>query len=252
VALAEATLLGLVLAGLFVVGLMGRTVDRHRLELDLRSVPGVRAEAGVVAITIGLAAVAGAVTGTTFASRYLAVVFPLFVIVAGAGLAKLPGRSATWLAGTAIVVLSVVGIGVNAFLPRTQAGEVADALTGAAERGDVVVYCPDQLGPAVSRELPAELTQLAYPELRSPRRVDWVDYRRRYDEATPAGVAAAVADRAGSARVWVVTAGGYNVSDRCAEFVAAMAELRGGPAVVVAEDAEIFEPASLLRFGAAG
>jgi hypothetical protein len=252
VALAEATLLGLVLAGLFVVGLMGRTVDRHRLELDVRTVPGVRAEVAVVGITVGLAAVAGVVTGTTFASRYLAVVFPLFVIVAGAGLARLPGRPASWLAGTAIVLLSLVGIGVNALLPRTQAGEVAEALVGSATSGDVVVYCPDQLGPAVNRELPAELTQLAYPELGSPVTVDWVDYRRRYDEASPAGVAAEVASRAGPSAVWVVTAGGYNVSDRCAEFVTALAELRGGPEVVVAEDAEIFEPAALLRFGAAG
>jgi hypothetical protein len=253
VALAEATLLGLVLAVLFLVGVFGRTIDDHRLELDVRTVPGVRSEAAVVGATVLVAAAAGYLTGTTFASRYLAVVFPLFVIVAGAGLARLPGRPARWVAATGVVGLSLVGIGVNALLPRTQAGEVAEAVAAEARPGDVVVFCPDQLGPAVARELPDGLIQLAYPALRSPARVDWVDYAERHEEASPDDVAAEVATGAGpDQQLWVVTAGGYNVSDHCTDFVAALGGLRGPAELVVAEDVDVFEPASLLRFGAGG
>ena len=247
----EGALLGTVLAMLFVVGLFGRTVDDRRLELDVRTVPGLRAEAMVIGATIALAAAAGFLTGTTFASRYLAAVFPLFVIVAAAGLAKLPGRPARLVVAAGLVALALVGVGVNALLPRTQAGEVADAVRSAAVAGDVVVFCPDQLGPAYSRELPSGLTELAYPALTPPARVDWVDYVRRYDEARPAAVAEEVVDRAGATgAVWVVTAGGYDVSDRCASFVAALGGLRGAPGLLVAENPDIFEPASLLRFGA--
>jgi mannosyltransferase len=253
VALAEATLLGLVLAVLVLVGVFGRTVDDHRLELDVRTVPGVRPEAAVVGATVLLASIAGYLTGTTFASRYLAVVFPLFVVVAGAGLAKLPGRPARWVVASGVVALSLVGLGVNALLPRTQAGEVAEAVAAGARPGDIVVFCPDQLGPAVGRELPAGLTQLAYPGLGSPARVDWVDYTDRYEDASPDDVAAEVAGRAGAdGRLWVVTAGGYNVSDHCADFVSALGGLRGTPELVVAEDPDVFEPGSLLRFGTGG
>jgi hypothetical protein len=253
VALSEARLLGLVLGVLMLVGVFARTIDDHRLEIDVRTVPGVRSEAAVVGLTILLAAVAGYLTGTTFASRYLAVVFPLFVIVAGSGLAKLPGRSTQWAVAGGLVALSLVGIGVNALLPRTQAGDVAEALAAGAEPGDVVAFCPDQLGPSVNRELPADLavTRVAYPKLGSPARVDWVDYVRRHDDASASEVAADVVDRAGpGGQVWVVTSGGYDVSDHCAEFVAALGGLRGGAELVVAEDVDVFEPASLLRFGA--
>ncbi len=251
VALAEGTLFGLTTAVLFLVGLFGRTVDDRRLEVDVRTVPDVRSEAAVVGATVALAAVGGYVTGTTFASRYLAVVFPLFAIVAGAGLAKLPGRPARLVIGAALVGLALVGIGVNALLPRTQAEEVVDAITGAAAPNDVVVFCPDQLGPAFGRNLPDDLTMLVYPSLAGPERVDWVDYVERYDGASAPDVAAEIDGRAGPDHdIWLVTAGGYNVSDHCGELVAALAALRGGPAVVVTEDPDIFEPASLLRFGA--
>jgi mannosyltransferase len=41
----------------------------------------------------------------------------------------------------------------------------------------VVVYCPDQLGPAVDRLLRVPgVTQLTFPRAIGPGRVDWVDY----------------------------------------------------------------------------
>ena len=49
---------------------------------------------------------------------------------------------------------------------RTQAGEVAAVLRADAAPGDVVVYCPDQLGPAVHRLAPPGLDEVTYPDVR--------------------------------------------------------------------------------------
>ena len=62
-------------------------------------------------------------------------------------------------------------------MPRTQAVQVAADLNAQAQPGDVVVYCPDQLGPAVDRLLTVPgVLQLTYPRMIGPARVDWVDY----------------------------------------------------------------------------
>jgi hypothetical protein len=151
--------------------------------------------------------------------------------------------------GAAIVALSLVGVAVNALLPRTQAGEVAEAIADRARPGDAVVFCPDQLGPGVNRRLPDGLDQMVYPSLAGPERVDWVDYRERFEAASPEAVAEEVAGRAGPSSVWLVTSGGYNVSEHCAAFTAALSARRGAGEVVVAENPDVFEPALLLRFG---
>ena len=64
----------------------------------------------------------------------------------------------------------------NAFLTRTQAAQVASAVLARAHHGDVIAYCPDQLGPAVSRELGDRFDEIAFPRANPPEIVDWVDY----------------------------------------------------------------------------
>jgi hypothetical protein len=60
-----------------------------------------------------------------------------------------------------------VAAGLLASLPlvteqRTQAVEVAAAIDGLARPGDVVAYCPDQLGPAHSRLIRSDVDQLTF------------------------------------------------------------------------------------------
>ena len=86
---AEGVLLGWALFGLFLLGLLATRLDDVRLVLDLRTVPQVRREAAVVGLTVAIAARAGFLTRTTFATRYAAVIFPLFLIVAAVGLTRL-------------------------------------------------------------------------------------------------------------------------------------------------------------------
>ena len=101
------------------------------------------------------------------------------------------------------VLVVVVGLGLvgglrNATEQRTQAGQVAAVLTAEAQPGDLVVYCPDQLGPSVHRLAPGGLDEVTYPDLTSPAFVDWVDYQERLDAADPAAFADAVVARAGT------------------------------------------------------
>ena len=55
----------------------------------------------------------------------------------------------------AAVAFGLAGSLPNVWTSRTQAGQVAAALAAGGRPGDVVAFCPDQLGPAVDRLLPA-------------------------------------------------------------------------------------------------
>ncbi len=88
-----------------------------------------------------------------------------------------------------MVALGFVGGGRNVNTNRTQAGQVAAVLREAARPGDLVVYCPDQVGPAVHRLAPPGLDEVTYPAFRGPEFVDWVDYKKRVAAADPASFA---------------------------------------------------------------
>ena len=60
-------------------------------------------------------------------------------------------------------LLALFGLGWVNYYQRTQSVEVAAAVAERAQPGDVVVYCPDQLGPAFSREMPDGLDEISYP-----------------------------------------------------------------------------------------
>jgi len=191
------------------------------------------------------------VTGSGVAGRYTAVALPAFLALAALGVAALPtarGRGTV----LAVVAALALAIAVPALrTPRTQAAEVARALRAAAP-GDVVVFCPDQLGPAVSRLAPSGLDLVTYPDLRPADRVDWTDYAQRVTAVPSATVAAAVLQRAGNRPVWVVTGRGYLVpSDaRCRDFVTALTDARGDPVLVVGLRPDVYEGERLQRFTA--
>ena len=248
---AEATLLGWAVLALAVVGVAGRATGEETLELDVRGVPGVGAEAAVVALTLTIATVAGYATHTTFASRYIAVVVPLFLLVAAAGAARLPGRVLPLAALAAVLALGAVGAGHNVVTDRTQAGQVVDAIKAGASPGDLVVICPDQLGPAVHRLLPADLVPITYPvSPLGPDRVDWRDYEERNAASDPHAFALNVAARAAGTRsVWVVSSGSYETLEGQCEVVLTDLSARfGGGGVVVNEDGDAyFEHAQLTQ-----
>lgn len=245
----EAQLLGVGLLLLVLLALFGRALDGLRVELDLRTRSQALGEATVVFGTIGLAVLAGYAADSAFASRYTAIVFPLVILLAGLGslsLGDVRFRAAV------LAVLGVVGIigGARNFdSERTQGGQMARYITAQGAPGDVVAFCPDQLGPSVVRHFPDGFVGVPFPGGDDPRFVDWVDYEERMAAADPEAFAAALHDRAGQRTVWLVWAPGYRTLGRkCERAVDALKVHRpGGRAVVSSGGA--FEHMWLYQYG---
>lgn len=239
----EGQALAAVLAGLAVLGLLGRALDGRRIELDLTTVPGVRGDAAVAAITVLLGVGVGAVTASAWASRYNSVAFPLVVVVAAAGLRALADRR---LAATVLVVaaaLGVVGGARNFVTDRTQAAATAHTLAAAGARpGDWVLYCPDQIAPDVQRVLPAGLVQVTYPGFASPRLIDWADYEDRVAAADPVAFATEALRRAGDKPIFYVWMPGYRThAKRCERINDTLAGGSRGSRQLQEPDSDVFE-----------
>jgi hypothetical protein len=157
-----------------------RPIEASRaVVLELRPRPGMAPLVMVAAGTLALAVLLGVVANSAFVARYTAVVLPLFLLVVAAGVAVLPGqRVRLGCLGVLVLAGLLTGVGQNG-QQRTQAAQTAAVLNVQAQPGDVVVYCPDQLGPAVDRLLRVRsVTEITFPRAIGPQRVDWVDYTR--------------------------------------------------------------------------
>jgi hypothetical protein len=243
----EAQLLGVGLLILIVLALTAYRREGWQVILDLRTLPAARAEVGVCVGTISLAVLAGYATNSAFASRYTAVIFPLVILLAAYGATRLPLRAAA-IAVTVLVVLGAVGLFRGIPGQRTQAKAIAAYIVEQGLPGDVVIYCPDQLGPAVSRLLPADRQQFTYPEFAPPQLVDWVDYADRQDAGKPKAFADAALERRGEGTLWVVWSNDYRtVKGACGRVVARLEKVDSGQQVLAS--GSNFEHAALYQFG---
>jgi hypothetical protein len=221
-------LLGIIFVGLVVLALFGRASGESRVELRALERPHAAALAVVVFGTLLVAYVAGVIGHSTFADRYTSVVFPLFVLIAALGLCALGNT----IVRTGVLAL-VVACGLfnslgNVGLVRTQAGHVARQISKNAQANDVVAYCPDQLGPAVSRMLPDGFQEVPYPAAGDPRFVDWVDYEERNRASDPIEFARMLEERTPpGGSIWLVSSPGYRTFGRkCSQLKDALAEGR--------------------------
>ncbi|MCI3949317.1 MAG: hypothetical protein K0R11_1251 [Acidimicrobiales bacterium] len=225
--------------GVLLVGLAAWAVLRR---------PPVHLVAAVAAGTLVLGVVVAAASSSAFQPRYTAAVVPLLALLVGVGLTAVPDRR---LGGALLVVL--VGLGLlggvrETRFERTQAGEVADAVGAGFAAGDVVAYCPDQLGPGVSRELPDGLAQEPYPLRGDPRFVDWVDYEERNADADPEAFAADLLEGT-EGRIWYVWTPGYRTYGTACEDLVELLRGTGRPSTtVVARRTEVDEDAELIRY----
>ncbi|MGH2685787.1 MAG: glycosyltransferase family 39 protein, partial [Actinomycetota bacterium] len=244
----ETALLAMLLVVLVGLALFGRTADRFRVEIDLRTRPDMRGPLLVSAVTFAIALVAGYIASSAYASRYAAVVFPIFIVAAGVGVTRLADASARILVLALAVLLSSYGVYRTFGDDRTQAGEIAQALRDDAEPGDIVAFCPDQLGPAVSRAgLPEGVRAVVYPTFGPPERVDWVDYEARNSAADPEAFAEQLLDSAGPrSAVYLVHIGGYRTFGAdCERIHGELASARRRNVALVADDPTVFEHAWL-------
>jgi hypothetical protein len=244
---AEGELLGWLLGLAVVIGLFGAAVDRFHIDLDVRTRRPGRPFAILIAGTLALACVVGYATGATYATRYASVFFPFFVLLVALGVDQL--RSRPVVLGTLAVLLGLGGlVGVlNVTEDRSDARRSAEAIEAAGEPGDLVVYCPDQLGPATSRLLDDTFDQVTFPELAAPDLVDWVDYKERIGAVPPEEFARQVLDRAGPRQIFFVYSTNYQThEDLCPAVYNALGAERVPE--VLTQPSDAYEWSSVVRF----
>jgi uncharacterized membrane protein len=230
-------------------GEVRQRVGRQVIELSLVPQTRVLVEVGVLIATVLIGWVASVAASSTYASRYAAVVFPLFLLSVAGGLAM--ARSPRWTAVMAGLVATVLVVGsvLEIRSDRTQAGVAAERIVTALDPGGaggepVVVVCPDQLGPATLRALEnrgVEATVVPFPTGDDPRRVDWVDYRERNEAADPAAFAAEVLGEAADRPLFLVMNPGYlTFEGKCEALVGALGASGQPLRQVVAADSDNF------------
>lgn len=246
----EQALVGIVLAIAIALGLFGAARSRISIDLDLRTRPQVRREAIVVALTFAIGTGLAYLTRSAFATRYSSVVFILVMVLAAAGLTRFSDR---WIrCGVVVVVAGALAISglSNITYERSQSKVIGQMLTAKLGPSDVVVVCPDQLGPALLRRIPDGTVVVTYPDGGDGRFVDWVDYAERNAASDPDAFANAVLAKAGpSGTVWLVWSVSYRtLEQKCADLNAVLSAARPAQPLIAENGDQWYEHASLTRF----
>lgn len=244
----EGETLGILLAFAATLGLLAVGPARDRV-LQVRSsvAESVRIPAAAAGIALGLGAVAAIVTAGAFEARYAAIAIPFILLLAGRGVAMLEGR-----AGAAVLALLVAfGLVVSideARRTRSQGEQAADAIDRGADAGDMVVFCPDQVGPATWHYLDTEVEGRAFPS-GDGFTIDWRDYLDRASQLDARAFARDAHEAAGDHTIWFVSGRGYRGLDgQCAALNAELHSVRAAEQVVGLE--EVFEGMFTIRFEA--
>ena len=248
----EQTLVAAMFAIAMVLGLLGRAIDRRTTALDLRTRPPMRGAAWIAVLTFAIGCIVSLATASAFQSRYSAVIFPFLALLAAAGCVCFASR---WVRfGVVAVFCSFLAVGAfwNVIWQRTELKVIADAIQASSQEGDIVVFCPDQLGPAGSRVMPSGLKLVSYPTYDDGRFVDWVDYAQRNDASDPDAFAARLLTEAGSTRsIFLVWNDSYRTFEgKCGGLVDALAAARPPEQVIIDDGERYFENAALYVFAA--
>ncbi len=248
---AFASISSLLLLGLAGLGLFARPLDGRRLEFHLRTRPRGRALALVAVGPVLIGVVVGILTGAAFAARYAAMAVPPFILLAALGIDTLSDpKVRRWV----LAVVAVLGLWTGAstsLYRRTTARQVSTAIKERGSPGDVVAYCPDQLGPSVSRYLPDQFVQLTFPRGLGPERVEWFDYEQFNRSAEAQLFAEMLLERAGTNDIWMVWSPGYRTFDaKCEAIIEALEVVRPQASRLVKVQLRYLEHPGLLRFRA--
>ena len=216
------SLLELMTVALVVLAVFGIPKGRRRIVMDLAGRPKGRFLAWMVFGTLALGIVGAHLSKSTFVPRYASVIFVPLVVLMAVGSQAIGSR---WVRLGVVIALAggLLTQGLEwRTTQRSQAGQVVAVLTAQAKPGDFVLFCPDQLGPAVMRELPAStrLKALSYPRLDDPRYINWVDYLAAIKAMTPARFVKDIAHRVHGHSVWLVWSTGYGPYQSTCSFVA--------------------------------
>lgn len=244
--------LALLLFALGGLGFFGLATGRLTIDLDLRGRPRARALGWVFVATIVLAIVGGAVSHSAFQARYAMVVFVPLMLLVGLGLTTLADPRVRAGVLAVAVLAGLAGDVANLGNTRTEAVRVAAVLDQLGRPGDVVAYCPDQLGPDTARLLPAgRYQQITFPRETGPQFVNWVDYSSVVHAGDPATFVRRVEQLAGSGhQIWFVWMSGYQgYGTKCQQIETDLLADPGlGAREVFAPQSKYYEPMELVRF----
>lgn len=230
------------LAGL---GLFGLSRGMKHVDLDLRTRPAGRGLAIAVCGTLAAAIVGGYLSSSAFQARYASVVFVPLVLLVALGLRTFADRRIRAGVLGATVVFGIVGAVPNISMSRTEAGQVAARLAESARPGDVVAFCPDQLGPAVYRLVPnGRYQMITFPRGTSPEFVNWIDYAKATAAGDPVSFAQRLETMSGPAHtIWYVWAPGYQTyHTKCEEIEQTLLADAGLHAQLVVPFAQVDNP----------
>jgi mannosyltransferase len=257
----QGRLLAVIYFAMLALAVFGIGKSGRYIELDLRTRPHARGVGFVVLGTLFAAIGGGIITSSAFSSRYAAVVFLPFLLLVAYGTTTLLNPKARVIVVGLAVAAGLVSSAQNVTTQRTQANAVAAAINAQAKPGDVVAFCPDQLGPSVYRQIenPSQYDMITFPRQTGPAIVNWVDYAQTVGAASPAHFANVVARRAGTAHhVWLVWQPNYQTFGiKCeqiaSDLVTAATKTGGGARNVVTNHPRLYyEPMNLTEYAFAG
>jgi hypothetical protein len=253
----QGRLLALIYFAMFALALFGIGRSTRVIELDLRTRPRARGLSIAVVGTLFAAIAGGILTASAFSPRYAAVVFlPLILLVALGTTTFLDQR--VRLAVVAIaVVAGLIGSAQNVNTQRTQAPKVTAVINAQARPGDIIAFCPDQLGPDVYRVIDrsSRYSMVTFPRGTGPQFVDWVNYAKTVHAASATVFAdklVADARAGGGHRIWLVWQPGYQTFGvKCEQLASALLSPQlhfGGHNWVINDPAHYYEPMNLTEY----
>jgi len=244
----EGEALGLLLIILVLIGMFGVSpLGTSPLMLRPHRDSPLIGPAAATVIGLGLTVAVAFATGSAFEPRYAAIVTPLLLALAARGI-HLLGPKAGPMALAVIVVLGLAVSVDNLRRDRSQGQEAAQAIDAGIVEGDIVLFCPDQVGPATVRYLRTSAERRAFPS-GDGELVNWNDYLETVAATNPTELAREVSEAAGSKSVWLVMGSGYRLIDpACATLSSELANLRSPEYRVIPRP--VFERMTVLRFPA--
>jgi mannosyltransferase len=247
----ESQLLVLLFLVLLVLGIFGRRGTGREIVLDISGTQTGRMLAGVSLGTLAVAIGTSLLTHSAFAARYTSVAIGPFLVLLAIGTQMLGEDRVRRTAVCAAVVLGLWVAVPAVYSERSQAGELGAALTTYAASGDVVAFCPDQLGPSVMRYAPQDLVAKTFPSGAKPGRVNWVNYQERIGETSPEIFGRGLLETASGHGLWLVAGSGYRgLGDKCDQLLTTLSDARPGVQQLVGPDTHSFERGSLYYFPA--
>jgi 4-amino-4-deoxy-L-arabinose transferase-like glycosyltransferase len=231
------------------LGLAGKAIDNVHIDIDLRTRPPGRWIGFMLAATFVVGTSLNYLSRGAYQTRYGAFVFTFWVLLLAHGFNCLRDKRVRYGVLTVMVAVGFLGGVRNADTNRTQAAQVAAVLKADAKPNDVVVYCPDQLGPAVHRLAPKDLRSFSYPSSKAPGAlVDWVDYKKRIAQTKIKPFAQNVLAEAGDHTIWMVTAPGYRTHVGLCEKMSSILGANRTVTQRVTPDNQLFEIPGLREF----